>query len=198
MNLHEERRQLDSELSRQRAQRHQDLSDAVERAARRLADANRELLDAAGGPADAADRARAAAAVAQAQAALDSIAGSVNSAKTLASRRKDEIAGWKAWFAALPIEQQPLQTAALAHEVDWRAEELNRLTVQIAAGTGELLQRQGDLVQARSAQAAAEHGLPDRDDPGAAELYARVDEARAALEPALVALHAAETAEVTA
>src|SRR5690242_19135756 len=137
MDLHEERRQLDSELSRQRAQRHRDLADAVARAERRRAEPNRELLDAPTAPAGADERAAAAAAVAQAQAAVDRISGSVASAKTLASRRKDEIAGWKAWFAALPAEQQPLQTSALAHEIDWRAVELNRLTVQIAAESAE-------------------------------------------------------------
>jgi hypothetical protein len=196
MDLHGERRQLDSELSRQRAQRHRDLADAVARAERRAADLNRELLAAATGSADAAERARAAAAVAQAQAAVDRTAASVAGAKALASRRKDQIAGWKGWFAALPAEDQPLHADALAHEIDWRAAELDRLTVQIATESAELLQRHGDLARALAAQAAAEHGLPGRDDPRAAELYGRLDEARAVLEPALVALHAAETAEV--
>jgi hypothetical protein len=198
MDLHHELRQLDSELSRQRAQRHRDLADAVARAERRVADLNRQILAAATGPADAAERGRAAAAVAQARAAVDRLAASLAAGKALASRRKDQIAGWKTWFAGLPTEEQPLHAGALAHEVTWRAAELNQLTVQIATESAELLQRQGELALARAAQAAAEHGLPDRDDPRAAALYAKLDEARTALEPALAALHAAETADVTA
>jgi hypothetical protein len=195
MGLDRELRHLQSELSRRRAQRRRELVGAVNRAEKRVAALNRELLAAATGPAGEAERARAAAAVAQAQAAVDRSAAALAAGKALASRRKDQIAEWKAWFAALPVAEQPLQTGALAQEIDWRAAELDRLTVEIAMGSGELLQLQGELALARAAQASAEHGLPARDDPRVAELYTQLDDARAALEPALAALHAAETAE---
>jgi hypothetical protein len=193
MALNDELVRIHGAVREEREERVAQLRAAVRRAEGRVADLNRQILAAGGGAADETERRAAASAVAEAAAPAERARREAQAAKALASRRKDEIGEWKAWYAGLAPDQQPEQSAVLAREVDWRAAELDALTARIPVLEAERLRRRGALELARAAAAAVENGLLPHHHPRVAELYRRLDDARAALEPALIALQAAET-----
>jgi hypothetical protein len=193
MQLTDELIRIQGAAQDERTARLERLREAVRRAEDRVADLNRQILAAGDGPASDGERQAAARAAAAAAGPAERAARDAAAAKALASRRKDEIAEWKAWHAGLPPEEQASHVPALAGEIDWRAAELDALTARIPGLDAERLRTKGALELALAAAAAADHGLPGPDDPRVAELHRGLDDARAALEPALIALQAAET-----
>lgn len=100
--------------------------------------------------------------VAQAQAEAERTYTAAQSAKAQASRRKDEIDEWKAWYNSLPEDEKEVGMVKLQSEIKWRAAELEVLTPQIRDLLAAQATAVGNLELAQQRLTAFEAGVFER------------------------------------